>query len=92
MQLNFLTVSENGYFISLYNLSMDDEEGCKEVSQLETGFVPLEGNVLGTGPHIDGRYGRKMPNQAQSVFVQGVISSGMGLKESPENQCGSAHL
>lgn len=42
-----------------------------------------KGNVLGTAPHVDGRYGRKTPcgKQAPTLFVQRVIRSGVGLKE-----------
>lgn len=47
MLLNFLTVSENGYFISFSNLSMAGGEGYEEGSQLETGLVSLEGECTG---------------------------------------------
>lgn len=46
-QLNFLTVSENGYVLSFSNLNMDGEEGHEEGGQLETGFVPLEAECKG---------------------------------------------
>lgn len=40
---------------------MDDEEGCEEGSQLETGFAPLEGECTGDGTPCRWQIGRMTP-------------------------------